>query len=313
MNIAILTEGGVGWGLGHIARCSSLYQAFRLNGFSPEFIIHGDKTIVPLLSRTKYVCFNWRKESQKILRHLTGCDVVIIDSYLAPLKFYKSVAGNVQVPVYFDDNKRLDYPRGIIVNGTPSAKDLGYDLSNGKNLFLLGIKYCPLRKEFWPPPVTSNIREKIKTAFVTLGAGEHPFFTSLVRCLKENLSDCRIVGAYGAKLSGQQIRQVMAESDLAISGGGQTLYELARMGVPTIAIEMARNQHWNIQGLKKAGVIEFAGYANDNRFFNRLTVLIHEAKNLSWRKRRQKLARRLMDGQGSQRIVEAILKFKNRL
>lgn len=45
MNVIILTEGGKDYGFGHVARCSSIYQAFRKFCITPQFIVNGDKSI----------------------------------------------------------------------------------------------------------------------------------------------------------------------------------------------------------------------------------------------------------------------------
>ena len=40
MNVIILTEGGKDYGFGHVARCSSIYQAFRKFCITPQFIVN---------------------------------------------------------------------------------------------------------------------------------------------------------------------------------------------------------------------------------------------------------------------------------
>ena len=45
MNVIILTEGGKDIGLGHVARCSSIYQAFEQYNISPKFIVKGDDSV----------------------------------------------------------------------------------------------------------------------------------------------------------------------------------------------------------------------------------------------------------------------------
>jgi len=52
------------------------------------------------------------------------------------------------------------------------------------------------------------------------------------------------------------MKRVMAASDMAISAAGQTLYELARIGVPTIATAVVKNQLNNVQGWEKWGLSE---------------------------------------------------------
>ena len=76
----------------------------------------------------------------------------------------KIVLGTATTPVissvYIDDNKRLDYPKGIVVNGSIYAEELNYPHKNGPT-YLLGIKYAPLRKEFWEVP-EKKIKKRLK-------------------------------------------------------------------------------------------------------------------------------------------------------
>ena len=54
MNVIILTEGGKDYGFGHVARCSSIYQAFRKFCITPQFIVNGDKSIDAILQNIDY-------------------------------------------------------------------------------------------------------------------------------------------------------------------------------------------------------------------------------------------------------------------
>ena len=57
---------------------------------------------------------------------------------------------------------------------------------------------------------------------------------------------------------------LMLKSDICISGGGQTTYELARVGVPTIGICLAENQKNNLMGWKSLGFIENLCWDNED-------------------------------------------------
>ena len=50
MKVIILTEGGKNMGIGHLARCLSLYQAFEDKNINAEIIVNGDKTLKDSLS-----------------------------------------------------------------------------------------------------------------------------------------------------------------------------------------------------------------------------------------------------------------------
>ena len=113
MDVVFLTEGGKDIGLGHVTRCISLCQAFKERGIIPEFIINGDNTIKELLGNKKYRIFNWLKDRDRLFDLVKGVDIAILDSYLADISFYKTLSDLSRIPVYIDDTKRLDYPKGL--------------------------------------------------------------------------------------------------------------------------------------------------------------------------------------------------------
>ncbi len=47
------------------------------------------------------------------------------------------------------------------------------------------------------------------------------------------------------------MKNAMIKCDIAISAAGQTLFELARIGVPTYAVQVAENQTLNMLSWKK--------------------------------------------------------------
>ena len=139
MKVIILTEGGQDIGFGHVARCLSLYQAFETRGYELEFIIAGDDSVKNVL-HIKFKFLNWREEERKLFFVIKNADVVVVDSYLAEYEVYKKISDAINIPVFLDDNCRLDYPRGIVVNWNIHAHDLDYPRDNNVS-YLLGPEY----------------------------------------------------------------------------------------------------------------------------------------------------------------------------
>lgn len=100
----------------------------------------------------------------------------------------------------------------------------------------------------------------------------------------------------------------MLDVDLAISASGQTLYELACVGVPTISIGVIDNQKDNIKNWQNIGFIEYAGCWNNEKLLDNLLEKIDFLKNKEIRCAKRLIGIQNIDGNGSKRIVKEILK-----
>ena len=105
----------------------------------------------------------------------------------------------------------------------------------------------------------------------------------------------------------ERMKRIMLKSDIAISAGGQTLYELARIGVPTIGIGVAKNQRRNLDNWKKYGFLGFSGWHDNEHLMQELEKEINRLEKPDIRKNRSKSGRLAVDGCGQFRIVNAFL------
>lgn len=325
MKVLIITEGGKRIGFGHITRCFSIYQAFGEKRIIPEFIVNGNLTAEGLPRIKRFQIFNWLKEKEKLFRLIEDADVAIIDSYLADLDIYKKISQLVKMPVYIDDNKRLKYPKGVVVNGTVYADELNYPKLKD-TVYLLGTRYIPIRKEFWNVP-RKRIKKRVTNVMVTFGGYDYKNATpKILKILSDNYKELtknavigkgfgniekiRKNGDKGTKFiyspDAELMKKTMLDSDIAISAGGQTLYELARIGLPTIGVCMADNQKRSLEGWQEIGFAEYAGWHDDNALFHKLLNAIDKISDYGERIKRSILGRSLVDGKGAERIVERL-------
>lgn len=319
VNALILTEGGQKIGFGHITRCCALKEAFRAAGISALLVVNGDVAVRTQFQGQLDQVFNWIKDLKKLLRLIRLADIVVVDSYLAPLGLYKKIAAFVPVPVYIDDYVRLSYPRGIVVSGAIGAENFPYP-KNHTVRYLRGVRYALLRKEFWRIPAR-KVRKEIKDVLISFGGIRRPGF---VQKMLAHLSPAfpqwhfHVVlpkgpGSFVSRknvrfywgLKAVQMRFLMLRSDMAISGGGQTTNELSTCGLPVIGICFAANQSLNIQGWQKHGVLRCAGSAGCQDIFRRIEVLL---KGMNYEKRyaMSSAGRKLIDGKGARRFVKAL-------
>jgi spore coat polysaccharide biosynthesis predicted glycosyltransferase SpsG len=328
MNIFILTEGSSRIGFGHITRCLSLYDALEDIGCKVGFVVNGDSTVGGLFESRDHKFLDWAEERNESLKLLDGADAAIIDSYLAGRTYYEEAARAVRVPVYIDDTKRIDYPGGVVVNGTIFAEKMGYPVRDDIT-YLLGSRYTPLRKEFWEVP-DREIRDEPKTVMVTFGGEDAGNLTpSVLKLLKKEfpaLDKKVVIGkGYGNReeieregkdgktellynLDAAGMRDLMLKSDIAVSACGQTLCELARVGVPTVAVAVAENQLHHANGWREAGFIEYAGWREEDGVMDKLKAAIIKLSAGAEARRSAEAGKKHIDGQGSKRIAEFIKK-----
>lgn len=322
MNVVILTEGGRDIGFGHVARCSSIYQAFEQFGIYPRFIINGDDSVKSILSDIDVDIINWIDD----LSIISKSDIVIVDSYLADIDTFNELSNNVSLVAYIDDNNRLDYPKGIVINGTLDTSNMNYQKRDNIK-YLLGNDYIPLRKDFWDIPKI-KIKDSIETILITMGGNDLRNLTPKILDLLnnyfpdinkkiiiadsfENVTEIEKLKNNHVELiyspDSSEIINVMASSDLSISSSGQTLYELACLGVPTIAIGIIDNQKNNIKNWINQGFIEYVGCWNDEDLLENILDRIELLKDKNIRYDKRLLGVRVVNGKGSLKIVKSIL------
>lgn len=317
MKVFIFTEGGSGIGFGHLTRCISLYEAFKEHGIRPLFIINNLPEAKYFLekNRIKFII----DSNLKTVDH----GIVIIDSYLRQKEFYSAIAEKAKLLVSIDDFNRLEYPAGVVINGAIYAKSIKY--RGNKNLtYILAEKYSFLRKDFWKIG-PKRINRKIKNILITFGGFNDDFAKKTAEFLLKKFDfnlhvvsrgeisfakDSKIL-AY-RNISAREMKDLMLMADICICGGGQTTYELARCGVPSIGICFADNQLLNLKSWFKTGFLNFAGWHNDKDLFEKIEYTVNKLIPYGERINRCKIGRNYVDGRGATRIVNKLIcKFRN--
>lgn len=325
MKVCILTEGGAKRGFGHITRCISIYQAFEKVGIWPELMVNGDETVQDLLKDGDFRLLDWLDDRKLLFAAVRNADIVFIDSYLADYDVYERISNVVEMAVYFDDDMRIGYPKGFVLNGAVFAERMPYPSKNDVR-YLLGTQYTPLRREFWDVP-EKPIRENLGVVMITFGGADIRSLTPGV--LKLLVDTCpelfkKVIVGSGFRNTAEieklrdsnteliyypdvaEMKKVMLESDIAISACGQTLYELARVGVPTIGVCMADNQLQNIKGWREVGFLKYMCWYNSEDMKEKLVSSLKELACTDVRAKMSQIGRTLMDGQGPSRIVSAL-------
>ena len=104
----------------------------------------------------------------------------------------------------------------------------------------------------------------------------------------------------------------MHESDLVVSAGGTTIYELCAVGVPAIIFSMAHNQKGEAEYLGKMGAIKYIGECTEKGFEEILKEVVYELIN----EKQERIAiskkmHTIADGYGAVRIANVLGTFCN--
>ncbi len=314
-------------GFGHATRCLSLYQAVELLGGSSLFIVKGDKSIENVLKGTKYQIFDWISGWKGTKELLKGFDLVVLDSYLADRDIYEDISRLIRTKLYIDDYLRLEYPPGILLNGNIYAKDLPYPKKQGL-VYLLGLEYLPLRRAFWSVK-PKYYRKNLKKVLITFGGDDLRNMTpKVIKALQEVYPSLELLVVVGGgfkgveeierlrnsnlrlfyKVDGEGMKSLMLDADIAISAGGQTTYELTRVGVPSILVAVAENQLLNCLSSQKKGIALYAGWWQDDKLLEKIIHYVELLRDKGTRERMGKLSRKTLDGKGALRVVEFLKK-----
>ncbi len=331
MKVYIFTEGGLKSGLGHIARCSALYQAFRRQSTEPLMILqtltNGESAQVfeEVMGGIKPLFCDWQNKSCEIINSIGPDDIVVIDSYFAEKTIYERMADQARLLVSLDDSLRMVYPPGIILNSALKAGELPYPQTESRK-YLLGIQYALLRDGFQTLS-PRQIKPQIEQLMLTVGGSDpHHITTKLMMYLQEFFPELELQVIVGANFSHQpdierlkgdktvihdnpaqkNIVKIMSAADIAIAAGGQTLLELAAVGTPALVMALADNQMENILGMEGAGTSRFIGWYDEPEFLEQIRAGILGLKEEAIRRVMSDQGRKLVDGQGACRVAREI-------
>lgn len=289
--------------------------------------MHNDDTGAEIIKGFTIVKSNWlsMEELEAILEKFRP-EVSIVDSYLAKEEIYLKIEEGSEKLVCIDDTLRIKYPEGsTIVN--PGI--VGTKLPYNKELYktLVGAEYAILRKPFLVEKKPREIKSMVHNVLITTGGEDKhnltPAFFQEVRKEYPHAKCSIVVGPSFTNKDkidsvidiqtelilspdAEQMCSAMEQADLAITAGGQTIYELSKMEVPMIVYLSAENQQGNIDGFTEYGISFNIGKPSDSSFFDKLRNALKEYSSKEIRAHRSEQGKKLIDGNGVKRIVESI-------
>jgi UDP-2,4-diacetamido-2,4,6-trideoxy-beta-L-altropyranose hydrolase len=331
--IVLRTEGGPDIGLGHVRRCVTLARELQTRGADVRFVVNGESQLIRYLEKLQFQAVGLDKDDSNDLRQTLkwvenwGAHGLIIDSYKINGRILER-GGRPKIAV-IDDLADRWLPVDLIINSTMDTPRHRYQ-ALPRTRFLLGPRYVLLRKEFSETP-SRKIRGTVDRLLITVGGSDPALLTpQLVVWSKEAIPSAAldvVVGPFFPSQAIQRldqiakedstihlhvdpedIRDLMLACDLALAGGGQTVYELAATGTPALAIRFADNQEGTLSALASRGTLLLAGNIHDLDLKTKVARGMSDLHtNRQLRESMNRSGLQLVDGQGTPRVAKEVL------
>ena len=325
-------------------RCLALAQCWNENGGRTTFIANLDSgvlcdrirserfDIVPI-ERSFPDSSDWEITEQVLIKSKGAW--LVCDGYHFNSQYHRNVKDGGYRLLVIDDTAHLShYYADIILNQNGHAKELVYSCEKYTSI-MLGSKYVLLRREILnKKDFSSSTNQKVNKILITMGGSDPSNHTqkliNLVKDIKPNeIEVCIVAGVSNPNINSlkntiyeagpafqlihnpENMADIIAGADIAVSASGSTCWELAFMGIPLLAVTTADNQEGIATFLEKKGVAINLGWSDSlssKNFSNAFKKLVFDYKI---RKEMSVCGQRLIDGFGADRIVRAMLEKSN--
>lgn len=325
-------------GIGHMMRCMALAEELiRRKEKCYFFSMITSNELINQLKKRKIIVekineINTFKEEMKNL--LIFCkkkkiDWVVTDHYKINSEYTKAIKNGEFKLLSIDDIAQTFYYSDIVVNQNINANNLEIE-GTEHTKFLLGTKYAMIRDELLKREM-KKYNDPVRKILITLGGTDKDNLTlKIIKNIEEINGEAELIvisGPYNPHYnelkkfadnaskkidiisSPQSMLDIYLESDIAISAGGTSCYELAYFGIPNIIIAIADNQLNIAKEFDKKNVSIYLGRKEDfssNKIKENVLKLVND--NLL-RKKMAENGRSLVDGKGKKRIVDVIERY----
>jgi UDP-2,4-diacetamido-2,4,6-trideoxy-beta-L-altropyranose hydrolase len=328
-------------GLGHLQRCLSLGKALSRFCSGLVFVTNEDPSVHEIIKSQGFEieCFDessWGSD-EDLAFTLEVCrrkkwSTVVVDSYHIPPHYLAKLRAEGLFVAVIDDLALFPFPCQLVINGGFFAQSLPYESSAGDTEFLLGHTFALLRPEFFQLDLRTY-NNVVKNIFVTLGGtDQHNLMPDLLRCIDQVRGEFSITCVIGPFFKNQNEIEAAAQNchskvnlvvnskslvdhmlaaDLAVSSGGQTVYELLATGTPIVALEVAENQRTGLLALSAKEAIQLVAQVGEKEFFPKIQECLRGLiENRSQRQALGESGKKMDIGAGTVKVAEILQKMR---
>jgi len=338
LNVGFRVDASSDIGIGHLIRCLALSEEFTKRGYNCNVISKIENE--ELISRIIKNKINFQKIKPKVTleedRNIVikfsneyDIDWIITDHYGLNSEYIKELKKNNFKVLSIDDTAQIHYYSDILLNQNIGSEKLKFSTEKYTK-FLLGTNYVMIRNQLLRRD-EKNEKNTVEKILITLGGTDEDNLTLEIIKILEDINDKTeflvLIGPLnphennikdyikekGLKIklikSLEDISNIYLESDIAISAGGSSCYELAYFGIPNIIITVADNQLNIAKELDNQEISIYLGIKHEikrEQLKNKVKELIN---NHSLRKNLSQNGKKLVDGKGKERIVNFMERF----
>ena len=316
--IIFIVDGNNTIGLGQVYR--SLNLAKEIKKFNKNILFITNELITKELVKPLFHCKLFSEINLKTDMIISKNDLVIIDKHEEThkkLNYFKSNS-NLTIGIdYIGKGKKL-LSKGINILYPHSG-------ITGKNSYS-GFQYSILDPSF-KKSGSIKIRKQVKSLVIMQGGTDsHCFIPNIIDSISQLNSQLKItiiIGPIGynkklqksiddSNLSIKVKRNIkfmhkeLARHDIAITGGGMTLLELSKLGIPSIIICTEKFETETASLLSKSGFGINLGYyekLSNQKIKNAISKLIQDHK---LRTEMNSIGPKIIDGNGTKRVCKLI-------
>jgi UDP-2,4-diacetamido-2,4,6-trideoxy-beta-L-altropyranose hydrolase len=324
-------------------RCIALAQAWQDHGGKVTFISHCESTALRERIIEEGFSFipiehphphpDDLSQTINYVQHLSPFPFplshawLVLDGYHFTPDYQKAIRdAGIRLLIIDDMNHLPHYHADILLNQNIHAPELNYSCDED-TIHLLGTRYVLLRREFLKyKDFKRTIPKKAKNILVTLGGADADNVTLRVIAALNLIEDADIevkvvVGPANPNIeslrrelalspfpfhllqSVNNMPELMAWADVAVSAGGSTCWEMAFLVLPNMILYIAENQRPIAEKLHETGAALSLGWGQKlsiNAIAENLVPLLVSQERRNGYSRR---SREIVDGRGPERLL----------
>jgi len=331
-----LTESKTGYG--NFNRCLIIAESLKKKFIETIFLIDNNIHVITELKKRKYTYFIIPQIIKKSNENIIITKFMIsknISTIILDMRQYgeflsKQLKKNNQKIILFDDIWSKKIYADLFFNSTNIKTLENYNRINSSTKVFLGLKYWPMDKSFlkYRKKLIDIKKKKFLKLVITMGGSDYDNLTYDILKIVRDIDRIHISVILGpmytkhSKLktliqtrkninlikSPKSFLNELSKADIALTNGGNTLFELIALRIPTISVPSFKHEIAYAKKFSEQQCIINLGFKQKNKkkihsILNQVICDVKLRKNLFYS------TNKIIDGNGVIRISNNISKF----